>query len=126
MTRPVPWRRSTAAERRRWRAEFRALKERVATDPSPETIKRRETWKAWANRERAQGKIARALAGVGIRPFSPAEAAKIKPGEHDLLRAEVANRLAQLSAEERKALTAGQHLLLACFTVEQLRAVASV
>ena len=125
MTRPAPWRRSTASQRRQQRAEFRELKARIAASPSPARVRARDAWKAWADRDRAQSKVKAALRGEAIRPFSPKEAAKLRPGEHDLLRAEMHNRLGQLTPEERKALTARQHLIFACFNVEQLRATAA-
>ena len=126
MTRPAPWRRSTAADRRRWRQEFRELKERVAANPSPEHLARLEKYRCDAARERCQGKIARALAGVGIRPFSPAEAARIKPAEIAMLREEVANRMGRLTAEQRTAFGRNSWLAVLSFTPEQLAAIASL
>ena len=41
-----------------------------------------------------------------------------------MLREEVANRLAHLTADERTAVTRNPHLFLACFSVEQLGGVA--
>jgi hypothetical protein len=122
MTLPIEYRRSTAAERRANRSAFQILKAQVAGSQTAE--KRRVKARGDDNRARAQKKIKAALAGQPIRPFSELEAARIWPAEHAQLRQEVTNRLGGLTAEERKALTANQHLLLVCFDADQLRVVA--
>ncbi len=68
MTAVAKWRRSTAAERRAAREAYRALKQ--AVENSPETAKRRATYRHDATRARALGKIRRMLAGRGSPIFS--------------------------------------------------------
>lgn len=121
--RPAPWRRSSAAQRRQHRAEFRALKERVAS--SSDTLKRQAKARADNVRAKALAKVKGALVGEAIRPFSMAQAVRIKPAEHEQLRAEVLRRLNQLSGDQRRALTANQHLILVTLTVDQMRAIAA-
>jgi hypothetical protein len=127
MTLAAPWkRRSSAAERRQQRAEFQALKAECEAAPSHEMQTLRIKKRGDDQRAKAHDKLKTALAGRSIRPFSALQAARLRPAEHELLKDEVANRLAKLTAEERKAITRNQHLLLACFDTDQLRAVAAV
>jgi hypothetical protein len=121
VTLPLPHRRSTAAQRRQQRAEFQAIKAQVAGSQTAE--KRRVKARGDDNRARAQKKIKAALAGQPIRPFSALEAAKIRPAEHMLLKAEMNRRLGGLSVGQRKALNENRHLILVCFDADQLRAV---
>lgn len=124
MTLPAAWKRSTAKQRRKQRAEFAALKARLDANPPPEILKHREKAIRDDERQRARRKVQAALSGRAINPFSAKELAKVKSTERDMLRAEVLNRLAQLTAEERKALAERQYLLLACFSNEDLKAIA--
>lgn len=110
MTAPAPWKRSTAKQRRANRERFRQLKAECAAKPSREILKRRAKGRRDADRARAQQKVKGALAGETIRPFSALEIARVRPAEHEHLREEVSNRLAALTAEERKGVNAAQHL----------------
>lgn len=124
MTRPAPWRRTTAAERRAQRAAFKDRKEQLAA--SPEMVKRRAKARSDNVRSKTLAKVKGAVAGEAVKPFSQLQVAKIRPAEHALLCAEVRHRLDQLTADQRRRLTANQHLILVAFSVEQMRAVASV
>ena len=69
MTRPAPWKRSTAAERRANREAYKALKQRV--EQSPETAKRRAEKAAKMRRYRANRKAREmAAANVGYRAIA--------------------------------------------------------
>ena len=125
MTLPAKWRRTTAKQRREQREQFKALKQRLEGNPTAETLKRRAKARGDDNRARAQGKLRRVLAGGAISGFSALEVARLRPNEHKMLRHEMVNRLSQLTTDERKAVTANQHLIFATFSVEQLRAVAA-
>jgi hypothetical protein len=125
VTLPIAYRRSTAAETRANRAAFAALKARCQANPSPEMQALRSKKRGDDQRAKALVKLKRALRGVGILPFSALQATKIRPAEHDQLKAEVANRLAQLTPEERAAVNRNSHLLIACFRVDELRAIAA-
>jgi hypothetical protein len=98
------------------------LKAQVAVSQTAE--KRRVKARGDDNRARAQKKIKAALAGQPIRPFSALEAAKIRPAEHTLLKAEMDRRLGGLSAGQRKALNENRHLILLCLDIAQVQAVA--
>jgi hypothetical protein len=63
MTRPAPWKRSTAAERRANREAYKALKQRV--EQSPETAKRRAEKAAEMRRYRANRKAREMAAADG-------------------------------------------------------------
>jgi hypothetical protein len=123
MTLPAPHLRSTAAQRRQQRADFALIKAQAAASPTVE--KRRVKARGDDNRARAQKKIKAALAGQPSRPLSILEAAKIRPAEHVQLQQEFSRRIGQLTAGERKALTARQYLLFMSFTVDDLRAIAA-
>lgn len=78
MTRPAPWRRTTAAERRRARAEFQAIKARV--DASPEMAVYRAENRRKAAAQRARVKLRRMAAGdPRVRRLTEAEKAAIGP-----------------------------------------------
>ena len=127
MTLPAPCRRSTAAERRANRAAFKALKDEVDAKrkASPQHARKRVSWRVYAERDRCQQKVQKALAGVAIRPFTPLEIPKIKPEELQMLRAEVGNRVEKLSAEQRETMRRNSWLLYLGYTPEMLAAIAT-
>ena len=127
MTAPAPWRRSTAAERRGWRQEYRELKQRLERErkTSPEHLKSLERWRRMEDRERAQNKFAAALRGVGIKMFTAKEVARITPDEIAKLRKEVANRMQQLTEAARAAFKANSWMCVLSLSLEQLRAIAA-
>jgi|SRR5580693_3328496 hypothetical protein len=124
MTRPAPWRRSTAAERRQARADFKAVKLAVAN--SPETQALRIKARGDDARARAQKKLKRILAGPrdDVRPFSATELAKLKATELIRLRQHSARRFHALTDEQRARLSRNVFLLLICVNDEKYRAVA--
>lgn len=67
MTRPAPWKRSTAAERCANREAYKALKQRV--EQSPETAKRRAEKAAEMRRYRANRKAREMAAANGPGSF---------------------------------------------------------
>lgn len=124
MTRPVPWRRTDARTRRRQRADFAAVKQHAAENPSPETLKARTKNRRDNERHRASAKFRKAKQGAAIRPFSSYEIGRLRPDELGQLREEVTNRLGQLTAAEREGWRAHSWLMVLSFSTEQLKAIA--
>jgi hypothetical protein len=124
MTRPL-FNRSTAAQRRQQRADFAALKQRLADDPSHEAA--RIGKRGDAARARAQKKLRRILAGLrdDVRPFSVAELAKLKPEELIRLRQLSSRRYATLDPGQQARLRDNLPLLVICVSDEKYRAVAN-
>lgn len=125
MTSPAPWKRTTAAERRQQRAEFKALKERVAAAPSAKTAAYQAHNRHSDLRGTARVKVRKALAGGAPEPFTAMQLSKVTPAELGMLKKEAANRMGQLTAEERAAFRQNSWLVVLSLTVEQLRAIAA-
>ena len=128
MTMPAPWKRSTAAERRANRAAFKALKDEVEAKrkSSPQHARKRQNWRNYAERDRCQQKVQRALRGVPVHPFTVHELPKIRPEELAMLRAEVSLRVEKLTAEQRELMRRNSWLLYLSFTPEMLAAIAGL
>lgn len=124
MTRPVPWRRSTAAERRQQRAAFQALKQRCEAAPSPEIQKLRAKKRGDDVRRNALAKLRRAIAGKGAPPFTVKMIERLKEPELMQLRAYSGQRYTALDAEQRRRLSANLYLLIVTVPDDVYRAVA--
>jgi hypothetical protein len=99
LTRPVVWRRSTAAQRRQQRADFKALKNRLA--PSAETLQARERDRSGNERHRARQKVKNALKGQRIALFTSNEIPRVTPAELDMLHREAEARFYKLHEAAR-------------------------
>jgi hypothetical protein len=126
MTRPAPWRRSTAAERRANRAAFAKLKAACEASPSPETQAYRAQNRRDDARKKVRHKLSKVLAGEGmLGSFTARELAVISPDELQQLRTFSGQRFMNLNAEQRDRLKANLYLLLVCFDDEQYHAIAA-
>jgi hypothetical protein len=110
MTRPAPWRRSTAAERRANRAAFAKLKAACETGPSMQAYRARNRRSDY--RTKARTKLRAMLAGKGVRPFSELQLAALRADEFEQLRVASGQRFLALSETEREALRRNLSLVL--------------
>jgi hypothetical protein len=122
MTRPVPWRRSTAAERRAGRERFRQLKEQVAA--SPETQKRREQHRINNRKWWARAKIKKLLRGEGTDPFGTESLRVLTAADVAKIEAGFRARYNRLSPEQKQRLLGNGFLVLAWLSDPQFEALA--
>jgi hypothetical protein len=124
VTRPAPWKRSTAADRRRQRAEFQVIKLAVAN--SPEALAQRETARIGDRRSKALVKLRRAVSGQGSTSFTPNQLATLKPQELRQLLAYSAARYARLDQGQKDRLRDNLYLILATAPDETYAYVANM
>jgi hypothetical protein len=122
MTRPVPWRRSTAAERRANRERFRQLREQV--DASPETAKRREQHRVNNRKWWARAKIKKLLRGEGTDPFGKESLRVLTAADVAKIEAGFRSRYNRLSADQKQRLLRNGFLVLAWLSDPQFVALA--
>ncbi len=98
MTRPAPWKRTTAAERRSYRAAY--AQKKAEWQASPECAAYQAKNRHSDARTKARNKLKLAISGGRVRPFTPREIATLLAPEIEALKARATERKTGLTAEQ--------------------------